>query len=73
MADAEPQRRAGAGARSVLEQDDVVRDAGGDQHSVLVVAERVAVVCDDDDAHGNSPPFWGKLPHTYLCGGTEKR
>jgi hypothetical protein len=35
-----------------------VCDACGDQHSVLVVAERVAVVCDDDDAHGNSPPFW---------------
>ena len=41
----------GRGSRSVLEQDDVVCDACGDQHSVLVVAERVAVVCDDDDAH----------------------
>ena len=46
-----PSLRAGAGSRSVLEQDDVVCDACGDQHSVLVVAERVAVVCDDDDAH----------------------
>jgi hypothetical protein len=37
--------RAGAGSRSVLEQDDVVCDACGDQHSVLVVAERVLPTC----------------------------
>lgn len=29
----------------------MVRDACGDQHRVLVVAKRIAVVCDDDDAH----------------------
>lgn len=46
-----PRHCAEADGLLLEQQDDVVRDAGCDQHGVLVVAERVAVVLDDDDSH----------------------
>lgn len=55
----------GRSLRSVFEQDDVVRDAGGNHYCVLGVVERVAVVCNDDDLHGR-PLLSGLLPHPYL-------
>ena len=59
--------------RLLLEQqDDVVRDASCDQHGILVVAERVAVVLDDDDFHCFHL-LSGQLPHIYLCVGAESR
>lgn len=44
----------------------MVSDACGNQPSVLVAVERIAVVCDDDDARKNSPPCGQVASHLFI-------